>query len=162
MNGNEYIFNSPTYGNLSLATVRMRLLEYMEKDPEGVYHLIIGTDSQPKNGQGADFVTAILIHRVGKGGIYFWRRFDVAKKMALRERIYYEATTSLVAAEDLIGVLKDDGVSKYDIEIHVDVGKVGETRELIAEVVGMIRSSGYVCKTKPEAYGASKVADRHT
>jgi len=33
---------------------------------------------------------------------------------------------------------------------------------MIKEVVGMVRGSGYNAKTKPDAYGASAVADRHT
>ena len=49
-----------------------------------------------------------------------------------------------------------------DVEIHVDIGQKGPTRELIAEVVGMIRGNGFNVKTKPDAFGASSVADRHT
>ncbi|HRU32970.1 MAG TPA: ribonuclease H-like YkuK family protein, partial [bacterium] len=46
--------------------------------------------------------------------------------------------------------------------IHVDIGMKGETRQLIKEVVGMITSSGYSAKIKPESFGASKVADKHS
>jgi len=42
------------------------------------------------------------------------------------------------------------------------VGEVGPTREMIKEVVGMVTGSGFVAKTKPEAYGAAVVADKHT
>ena len=51
---------------------------------------------------------------------------------------------------------------RYDLEIHVDVGTVGPTREMIKEVVGMVTGSGYTAKTKPESFGASVVADKHT
>ena len=50
---------------------------------------------------------------------------------------------------------------KYDIEIHVDIGNNGKTKNLISEIVGMVRSSGYTVKIKPDAFGASNVADRH-
>ena len=33
---------------------------------------------------------------------------------------------------------------------------------MIKEVVGMVTGSGYVAKTKPNAYAASYVADKHT
>ena len=33
---------------------------------------------------------------------------------------------------------------------------------MIKEVVGIVTGNGYVAKTKPEAYGASYVADKHT
>ena len=50
----------------------------------------------------------------------------------------------------------------YNLEIHIDVGEHGDTRDMIKEVVGMVTGNGYVAKTKPEAYGASYVADKHT
>lgn len=154
-------FYSPTYGSLPVNILREKALEFIEQAPDQKYHLIIGTDSQPKNGQGADFVTAIVIHRKGYGGIYFWRRVIERKKMVLRSRIYLEASLSLECAQEILEVLKSDGITKYDIEIHVDIGSFGDTKEMISEVVGMVRSLGFNVKTKPDAYGASKVADRH-
>lgn len=155
-------FNSPTFGVLSLDEVRRRILFFMAEDPQARYRLVIGTDSQPKNGGEVDFVTAFVVHRMGSGGIYFWRRQVERKKFVLRQRIYTEASMSLVAATEFLTSFKHNGMSEYEIEIHVDVGTVGETKEMLSEVVGMIRGSGFLVKTKPEAYGASKVADRHT
>jgi predicted RNase H-related nuclease YkuK (DUF458 family) len=76
--------------------------------------------------------------------------------------MYEEATMSLATAEDVVTLLKNDGITKYDIEIHVDIGSVGKTREMINEIVGMVRGSGYAVRMKPESYAASKVADRYT
>jgi predicted RNase H-related nuclease YkuK (DUF458 family) len=156
------MFNSPTYGTLALSHVREKILFFLAQDPESKYELVIGTDSQPKNGSGIDFVTAIVIHRIGMGGIYFWRNTVNKKPMVLRQRIYEETALSLEMAETVLVLLHRDGITKYDVEIHVDVGKFGETREMINEIVGMIRGSGYAVKTKPDSYAASKVADRHT
>lgn len=156
------MFNSPTYGALNLENLRLKVLEFMGKAPDYKYDMVIGTDSQPKNGHGIDFITAIVIHRVGFGGIYFWRRKCESKSMVLRNRMYQEATLSLECAQEVLDIFKNDGITKYDVEIHVDVGEVGETREMISELVGMIRGSGFSVKTKPYSYGASKVADRHT
>ncbi|MBM3283650.1 hypothetical protein FJY90_05410 [Candidatus Gottesmanbacteria bacterium] len=156
------MFQSPTLGTLDLDQVRKRVLEFMASSPEHKYQLVIGTDSQPKNGLGCDFITAIIVHRIGVGGIYFWRRTIEKKNTVLRARIYHEAALSLACADEFVQVCRNDGISKYDVEIHVDIGKYGKTSEMIAEVVGMIRGSGFAVKTKPDAYGASKVADRHT
>ena len=52
--------------------------------------------------------------------------------------------------------------AKYDLEIHIDVGPLGPTREMIREVVGMVNGNGFTAKTKPDSWGASKVADKHT
>ena len=156
------MFQSPTYGELQLPQIREKILDFLAKDPEKKYQLVVGTDSQPHNGSGVDFVTAIVVRRIGTGGIYFWKRTVNKKHYVLRQRMYEEATMSLEMAETVLALLHKDGVTKYDVEIHVDIGKFGDTREMITEIVGMIRGSGYVVKTKPESYAASKVADRYT
>lgn len=156
------MFQSPTYGDLELPQVRERILDFLATEPERTYQIVVGTDSQPHNGSGVDFVTAIVIHRVGNGGIYFWKRIVNKKHYVLRQRMYEEASLSLEMAETVIALLHKDGITRYDVEIHVDIGKFGDTREMIAEIVGMVRGSGYNVKTKPESYAASKVADRYT
>ena len=44
----------------------------------------------------------------------------------------------------------------------MDIGRNGPTKDMIKEVVGMIKGSGYMVRIKPEAYAASTVADRYT
>ncbi|MBI3954910.1 ribonuclease H-like YkuK family protein [Candidatus Gottesmanbacteria bacterium] len=155
-------FHSYTYGDLTIQEVRLKVLQFMDDFPDRQYKLVIGTDSQPKNGQGTDFISAIVIHRVGFGGIYFWRRKVDPRKNVLKTRIYEEASLSLILAQEFLSEFKNDGISKFEVEIHVDIGSFGETRNMITEIVGMVRGSGFNVKTKPESYGASKVADRHT
>ena len=157
-----HMFQSPSYGALGLADVRERILAFISREPEGAYRLVVGTDSQPHNGQGVDFVTAIVVHRIGTGGIYFWKRIINKKPYVLRQRMYEEATLSLEMAETVVAMLHKDGITKYDVEIHVDIGKFGSTRDMITEIVGMIRGSGWAVRIKPESYAASKVADRYT
>jgi len=156
------MFQSQTFGSLELSQVREKILAFLAKEPERTYQLVIGTDSQPHNGAGVDFVTAIVIHRVGSGGIYFWKRVVNKKVYVLRQRMYEEAAMSLEMAETVLALLHKDGITKYDVEIHVDIGKFGDTREMITEIIGMVRGSGYTVKMKPDSYAASKVADRHT
>ncbi|MEK7129491.1 MAG: ribonuclease H-like YkuK family protein [Patescibacteria group bacterium] len=156
------MFQSPTHGELELPQVREKILSFLAAEPERKYQLVVGTDSQPHNGSGVDFVTAIVVHRVGMGGIYFWKRVVNKKVYVLRQRMYEEAAMSLEMAETVLALLHRDGITKYDVEIHVDIGKFGKTREMITEIVGMIRGSGYTVKTKPDSYAASKVADRYT
>ena len=140
------------------------LQSYMLEDQRRQYTIVIGTDSHQH--VKTDFVTAIVIHRVGAGGRYFWVREQVKNVHSLRERIYSEALRSLEAArtmaEAVYVMFKEEEGYQFNMEIHVDIGERGETREMIKEVVGMIRGSGYEVKTKPMAYGAFVVADRHT
>ena len=73
--------------------------------------------------------------------------------------------SSLEFASEFVPLLKKNLNGKmpdYNLEIHIDVGEHGDTRDMIKEVVGMVTGNGYVAKTKPEAYGASYVADKHT
>lgn len=152
---------SPTYGKVDLDELRKIVSSYMSKDKKGRYDIIVGTDSQKVKSGAYDFVSALIIHHVGHGGIYFWKRSVHQKKASLKERIYNEAIMSLETSEDFVVFFRENGISKYNIQIHVDIGNGGETRELINEVTGMIRSSGYDVKIKPNSFGASKVADRH-
>ncbi len=156
------MFQSPTYGTLELAQIREKILAFLSAEPDKKYQLVVGTDSQPHNGSGVDFVTAVVVHRIGTGGIYFWKRSVNKKTYVLRDRMYEEATMSLEMAETVLALLHRDGVTKYDVEIHVDIGNFGATHEMINEITGMIRGSGYAVKIKPESYAASKVADRYT
>ncbi len=154
-------FNSPTFGLLSLQEAISKITEFVSADKLAAYDLIIGTDSQAKEGQ-VDFVSAIVVHRVGSGGIYFWQRKIDKKKYVLKTRIYQEATLSLLLAQNFMKATRGNGLSKFEVSIHVDIGEVGPTREMINEITGMIRGSGFACQIKPESYAASKVADRYT
>lgn len=154
-------FRSPTYGSLDFEQVLDKLLNYIGVAPGLEYELIIGTDSMP-SGQEAEFVSAIVVHRKNAGGIYFWSKRHQTDLHTLRQRIFQEALFSLKLAEQLIEKLKEKNIIDFNLTIHVDVGPNGETKAMIHEVVGMIKGSGFAVKTKPDSYGASSVADRHT
>lgn len=163
-------FESITHGQLNAEQVLQVIKEFLEERPQDEYSLVIGTDSHEKNGSNLsnreiNLVTAILVHRRGFGGKYFWNRKYISNIHSLREKIYAETMTSLDFAATFVPLLKKElnGHSPiYNLEIHIDVGEHGDTREMIKEVVGMVTGNGYVAKTKPDAYGASYVADKHT
>ncbi|HEX6977595.1 MAG TPA: ribonuclease H-like YkuK family protein [Patescibacteria group bacterium] len=159
-------FYSPSKGSLTVRKMLKEISNFVSEEPGSFYSLVIGTDSQIKynNGKGeCDFVTAIVIHRKGKGARYFWKKDKVMRAPVLREKIYNETTRSLETAHELVPALRSQVTpAKYDLEIHIDVGPIGKTREMIKEVVGMVSGNGFVAKTKPDSWGASSVADKHT
>lgn len=159
-------FNSPTKGILTLEQTTAEIIQFMEEGPKKKHKLIIGTDSFQNNGhKTVDFVTAIIIHKIGSGGRYFWHRINENKVYTLRDRIYQEATLSFTLAQEFMAQFKvnlNNRQVDYELEIHIDIGENGDTKELIREVVGMIRGLGFNAKIKPESFGASTVADRHT
>jgi hypothetical protein len=158
-------FHSPTKGLMSLKEVTKDILSYLKEDQQGKYNLIIGTDSHGV--KEANFVTAIIIHHLGKGGRYFWKKSKKIKVNSLRHKVWQEVTFSLDLAQRLIQDLKDFIIKEKspfyeNLEIHIDVGENGPTREMIKEVVAAVNGNGFKAKVKPEAYGASITADRHT
>ncbi|MDO8482349.1 MAG: ribonuclease H-like YkuK family protein [bacterium] len=155
------LFNSSFGLKLTVPQVIEEVIRFMREDPERHYKITIGTDSQRLSGGNADFVTAVVIHRVGNGGRYFWRGIELGKFHTLRDRIIKEVLMSLDIASSVLEELKSQSAPQFDFEIHADIGENGPTKAMIQEVVGMIRAYNYAVKTKPESYAASNVADRH-
>ena len=150
---------------MTISKMVAEIASFVDKEPRSFYSLVIGTDSQGRRPNGKaqiDFVTAVVIHRKGKGARYFWRKNRMEKNPTLRDKIYTETLMSLDLAQIIVPkVRKRISPKKYDLEIHIDVGALGPTRDMIREVVGMVNGSGFVAKTKPESWGASSVADKH-
>lgn len=153
------VFESPSKGRMSFEAMYGDLLAYISELPNDRYKLIIGTDSHTRH--ETVFVTAIVIHRARKGGRYFFHKSRRRAIKSLRQKILYETSMSLTVAARLTSQLEASGID-LDVEIHIDVGQQGDTKELIREIVGMVVGSGYQAAIKPHSFGASKVADKYT
>lgn len=163
------LLNSLTHGEIEVKESIRLIKDFLEEKPNAEYSLVIGTDSHERENNGdsktINLVTAILVHRRGFGGKYFWRRKYIPNIHSLREKIYAETLESLNFALSFVPMLRkslNGNSPSYNLEIHVDVGEHGDTRDMIKEVAGMVTGNGFVVKTKPHAYGASYVADKHT
>ena len=159
-------YYSPSKGSLTPERMVEAISGFIVEDPDSFYRLVIGTDSQVKRIKGTpecDYITAIVVHREGKGARYFWKKEVEEQPKALRNKIYNETIKSLDTAQKLVpSIQKAISPSQYDFEIHIDVGPKGPTRDMIKEVVGMVTGNGFKAKTKPESWAASSVADKHT
>lgn len=160
-------FTSPSRGVLTNSDMISEISSFVNEEPDRYYRLVIGTDSQTRKTNGTsevDFVSAIIVHRIGRGARYFWRKEKrTGYPPVLRDKIYTETLMSLDIAQKIVPeIRKRISPAKYDLEIHIDVGPFGPTREMIREVVGMVNGNGFVAKTKPDSWGASSVADKHT
>lgn len=153
-------FISPTKGKLNFDQVFDDIFEYINTDVKSNYKLIVGTDSQLR--EEVCFVTAIIILREGKGGRFYYFKERDQTKFGLRQRIFYETSKSLNVAAKLAEKFAAEGLPDLNIEIHLDVGEQGKTKEIIREVVGMVNGSGFDARIKPDSYGASTVADKYT
>jgi len=154
-------FQSPSSGMLTVEQMIRHIETYLEEDPKAPHKIVIGTDSHTTH-QSTTFVTAVVIHRVGKGARFYFRKQRGKPMFDLRHRIYRETELSL----SLVDVLNAKGMSQllstWPLEIHIDIGQQGETKALITEIKGWVTSVGYVARIKPDSFGASAVADRFT
>lgn len=157
-----YLFTASSGRKIGPSEVVSSILSFMQESASHEYKITIGTDSEHLGDKRGDFVTAIVVHRVGNGGIYFYRRIiDDKKFYTLRDRMIREALISLEIAHAFLAETEKNKLPKFDFEIHVDVGENGATRTMLQEITGMIRANNFAVKTKPDSYAASKVADRH-
>lgn len=153
-------FISPTKGAMSFNAMFEDICNFMNDDPESPYKLIVGSDSQTRT--EVCFVTAVVIHRLGKGGRYFFTRQHIKKMPSLKQRIFYEAHLSLDVASKIAAKISENGFSDLNVEIHLDIGRNGKTRSFIRDLVLEVAGNGFAAKIKPDAYGASQVADKHS
>lgn len=154
-------FYNPHAGEMTFGEVVATIVGAMDEDPEARYEILIGTDSSSGSEQ-LDFVSAIVLHKLGKGGRYFWTRKRERKIHSFRQKIWREAWLSFELAQRLLECLTAYSLLDFNLEIHVDIGENGRTKEMIDEVVGMIIGSGFAVQIKPKAYAASSVADKYT
>lgn len=152
-------FISPTKGKITEQEMLGDILRFISESARDSYRLIVGSDSQP--GRETCFVTAVIIHREGKGARCYYTRNYHKNPLSLKHRIFEEASRSLDVAGKILNFMTAIH-PELTIEIHCDVGEKGKTREFIQQIVSMINMSGYMARVKPYSYGASTVADRFT
>ena len=155
------IFISSLGAKLTVPEVVAEIIAFMGADLLYKYRVTIGTDSQLLASKNADFVNAIVVHRIGNGGRYFYRRFELGKFHTLRDRMIREAMISLEVAQGVLTELKKFPLPEFEFEIHADIGMNGPTKAVIQEIVGMIRANNFAVRIKPDSYAATNVADRH-
>jgi hypothetical protein len=157
---------SPTYGSVTIEEVAKIVTDYILSDTSALYEVNIGTDSQTY--ADVKIVEVVAVHRVGKGGIYFYRKEYVSRFHSLKEKIFDETSRSINLANMFYNALEleflehDKVLEDYNIhnQIHCDIGTTGATNALIPEITGWVRSAGYECCIKPDSYAASGVANK--
>ena len=162
-----YFYNL-TRGRLKLNQVIDEILAYINSDTDKFYEIIIGCDSS--SGKTPHFPVAVVVLKTGEGGRFFLKkiRYKNRKFYSWKERILEEVLISCQLALHFKEKLEkriNSGDKSYNYRfcyIHADIGENGGTKDMIKEVVGLIRGNGFEPKIKPESYVASSVADRYT
>ncbi|KGP72758.1 ribonuclease H-like YkuK family protein [Pontibacillus yanchengensis] len=168
---NPYFYNQ-TNQNMSIEDVQERIKKFVEHDPSASYRLSLGSDSHVHRDY-TRFITAIHIHRIGKGAWGCLRNHTVRRPItSLKEKISTETWLSQDIAfyftpeylEEIAEILlpyEQKGAS-FSFEIHLDIGHKGLTRHLISDMTQRIDQMGIDVKIKPDAYAASSYANRYT
>lgn len=131
----------------------------------------VGTDSQ-RNRNGYKFATVIVITTyedlgggsiVGRGAMvigtnYFSDKYKKGKK-GVKERMLFEVSKSIEVAYEISPLL-----DLYDVplEVHADINPdiKWESNKALSEAIGYILGMGYDFKVKPNAWAATKSADK--
>lgn len=155
---------SITYGEVSIKEIVDIIEKRVNERPYSNFQVVVGTDSQ--NFDKTKIVLVIALLEETKGGIFFYEITRVKKITNLKNKLYKETQMSLDCATELMQAFED----KYDdtgfdytqihFSIHVDAGFKGDTREVIPEIVGWVKSCGYEVHIKPESFVASSIADK--
>ena len=164
-------FYSPTQGSLTMDEMIEEIFNHMLKKPESFYEIIVGCDSSSE--EEPHFPVAVVILRKGEGGRFFLKKIKYppsARKRFInwKARILNEVMLSCELALSLKDKIEKRGEKLIEplnyqfLYIHADVGENGATKDMIKEVIGLIRGNGFEPKIKPESYVASVVADRYT
>lgn len=162
-------FYNPTLGKLSFDGVIKEIFSYMRENPHKFYDIVVGCDSS--SDEKLAFPVAIVVLKVGQGGRFFLKKIRYPKSHKKRlsnwhQRVLQEVLLSCELAlsfrEAIQKRIKESGAPlDYQFRyIHADIGSGGPTKDMIREVVGLIKSNGFEPKIKPESFAASVVADR--
>lgn len=126
--------------------------------------IIVGCDSQVVKNKIV-FVTVVIVVHIGRGANFFYKKECESKegKLAILEnRLFEETCRAVETAKQVDGIVVD-----YDLcvdEIHSDINpdKKYKSNRIAAACIGFIMSNGYKPVIKPNAFGASGVADSKT
>lgn len=162
-----YFFN-PTQGNLKFEQVIKEILNYINQKPEKFYDIIVGCDSS--SSEEPHFPIVVVVLRTGEGGRFFVKKIEYKNrkfyswKTRILEEILLSCQLALNFREKLEEEMKDFSfLPNYQFRyIHADIGENGATKDMIKEVIGLIKGNGFEAKIKPESFAASSVADRYT
>jgi len=164
----EGYFYNPTRGNLKSDQVIGEILNYISEKPEKFYDIIVGCDSS--SGEEPRFPVAVVVLRVGQGGRFFLKKIGYKNrkfynwKQRVLEEVLLSCQLALSLRENFEKKIQSiNNNFNYQFRyIHADIGENGQTKDMIKEVIGLIRGNGFEPKIKPEAYVASTVADRYS
>ncbi len=159
------LFRNTEGKEFSMDEVLESMYLFIDEDKDHEYKVIVGSDSQ-RHGNKTIYISAIVIHRVGKFGPVFYTKEILPHKnhIDLSVRLLKETEMTVEILQKMENSIILDKIGQNNLIAHVDVNcdeQYGSTK-MLASCVGWIESFGYECVHKPDAFVASHCADRFT
>ena len=135
------------------------LEEIIETISNKKYEVHVGCDSHKIGGRYI-FATVIAAYEPGKGGTYFFKRHKT-KDSALNNlsvRLLKEAEFSIVVSNKL---RKTNNSLNITVHLDINPNKKYASSKFLTSAVSWVKSSGYECLVKPQAWASSSLADAY-
>ena len=131
--------------------------------PDSEFTYVVATDSQVHKVRRkpiwyVQYITVVWVHRDTKGGRLWILEERVDGKIDIIKRLMNETAMSI----DLMTKISKSKLKSIldKFSVHIDVGHGGKSRSVVDACLGWITGMGYKAKIKPEAVGASCIADK--
>ena len=173
INYSNLIFHNSVCNGISISNIISEIEDKIKVQPLNTYVLTVGTDSQVIQ-TGTRFVSAIHLHRVGKGA-WAWRMKTFHRRPInnLKEKILTECflTQNIMiklVSQNIYDKVADiiiphiDKGANFIFKPHVDIGLKGETKTMVTQIDEMFKSIGFDVVIKPYSYTASSYANKYT
>ena len=131
------------------------VVDFVREHAQGGQIVHLGTDSL-QLARHTRFVTVVAVLTPGRGGRAIWTRTATPRIHSLRERLLREVWLSVELG------LRLDAVVTGELQVHIDANPIARHRSsaYVQELVGLVVSQGFRAVIKPEAWAASRAADR--
>ncbi len=131
-------------------------------DNEHEYEFIVGTDSQ-SYGKTFMFITVLCILKKGKGGTYFYKTEISSQAKSYHNNHKLRIFDEIAKTIECASIITEN--TGYKPIVHLDVNSPHKrefTSAFSDQLRGWVISCGFEAVTKPLAFVASCVANRHT
>ena len=120
----------------------------------------VGTDSQRKK-KYITYVTAIVMYTEKKGGAVYYTK-ERESVLDMHSRLWNETYKAVNIAQELNEFLKDFNLRVHEVHADLNANPKYKSHKLVKSCLGYIQGMGFDGMIKPDAWAASKIANKHT
>ena len=156
------IFTNPDGLRFTFNQMVDEIIKWTAEYPEEVFSYVVATDSQVHKVRRkpvwyTQYVTIVWVHRGNHGGRIWILQDKVNERIGVIQRLMHEVELSI----DVMNRIAESKLKSRleQFSVHIDVGENGLSRSVVQACLGWVMGLGFNAEVKPEAVGASCVAD---